>query len=667
MKIKLVMTPRSFIEEAEGMISIPPLGIAHLASFLDKKGYDVELDDLDIKVINDAKLFNELLDLQRKFNQNDLKNYLINNMPNPFLDKVTDLLLNKLDYKGYDVLGFSIIESSAIPFALLISKRIKKETGCKIVFGGESADPNIEKTYDFVDHIVYGPGEFKLLNVIYQLEKNSLIEKDNQNLFPKPMPVFKGLPFSCYRNMPEGSKFSNYGKILILPYIWSWGCPYKCSFCGSSLGSGKVFLKPVNQAIKELKELSNQYTKYFFLLNEYIHINTEHTKQLCQEIINKNLNIVWCGSARCNIDNNLLPAIYQSGGLYLFFGLESGSDNILKKMKKGYSAETAEKTIGEAHKAGIWLSISIIVGFPGETEEDFNQTFDFINKNQEYIDQLAVSPYYLVDSAVTREPEKFGIEIIKDIGSDKNAARERFSYNEINGYSWEELKKIKYRKLQKLLKLLYLYKKIPESVLRSSTYDLLYALSKFKDKKKALDFIKKLYHDRLRKEEFVLNITSLCNNNCLFCKKPTKIFEIFEDIKEKIKEVKARNIKRVRVSGGEPTIHPNLFEIIKLIKGEGLNLKLNTNARIFSYPAFCEEIYNTGLRTISVPIYSDKPKIHDNVTKVQGSLEQAIIGINNWEKLGGKIEIRTVLFKENKEDISKFVDFILKLETDPIF
>jgi cyclic pyranopterin phosphate synthase len=143
-----------------------------------------------------------------------------------------------------------------------------------------------------------------------------------------------------------------------------------------------------------------------------------------------------------------------------------------------------------------------------------------------------------------------------------------------------------------------------------------------------------------------------------------EIFEKFEEIKEKIKKAKEKNIKRIKISGGEPTLHPNIFEIIRFIREEGLDVKLNTNARVFSYPSFCKKMYNTGLRTISVSIWSDKPKIHDDITKVQKSLEQAVNGINNWKKLGGQVEVRSVLFKENKEDISNFIDFILELETN---
>lgn len=666
-RIKLIMPPRSFLYEGYGLISIPPLGIAYLSSFLKKKGYDVELDDLDIKIISDKNLFDNLLDLQKKYNSKDLEDFLLGNTSNPYLEEVTELLLQNVDYKGWDIIGFSLIESSAVDFALLLSKKIKETTKAKIIFGGSCADLFIKEKYNFVDYVILGPGEKFLLDALYQIEN-----KPQNNmpicLFPKLIPDFTGLPLSCYRNMPERGQFSNVGKILILPYTWAWGCQYKCSFCGNSLNEGHVSLKPVNEVVNELKELSQKKeTKYFFILNEYVHSDSKHSSKLCREIKKQDLDIKWCGSARCNIDTNLVSLLQEAGCCYLFFGLESASDNILKKMRKGYNKEIAERTIRTVSRAGIWVNASIIVGFPNETEEDFNETFNFVDRNHEFLDQISVSKFYLVDSAITNEPKDFGIEIIENSGVDKNSSRETFSYNEINGFSWEELKKVKERRFHKLLKLFYLHKSIPEKIFRSSTYNLLYAFDKLEDKKKVLEFTKEQWHKTKLREEPVINISSLCNNNCLFCKKPSDATNSFEVISEKIKELKKNGAVRIVISGGEPTIEPLLFEILELVKKEDMEIKLKTNARMLSNPFFCRRVYSAGVRTISVPIFSNKPAVHDKVTKVNGSLNQSLRGIDNWKKIGGEVEIRTVLFDENKKNLSEFIDFILDLETDPVF
>lgn len=78
------------------------------------------------------------------------------------------------------------------------------------------------------------------------------------------------------------------------------------------------------------------------------------------------------------------------------------------------------------------------------------------------------------------------------------------------------------------------------------------------------------------------------------------------------------------------------FKIVKLVKNEGFDIMVNTNARMLSNPLFCRRLYSMGVRTISVPIYSKKPEIHDRITKVEGSLRQALQGISNWKELWGE-------------------------------
>ena len=665
-KIKLIMPPRSFTDEAMGMISIPPLGIAYLAAFLKAYNYNIDLDDIDIKVISNNNLYKNFLLIQREYTQDNILSYLQNKSGNIYLDKMTELLLNQTAYLGYNIFGFSLIESSAVNFALLMARRIKKETGCLIVFGGSVARPELKAKHEFIDYVVCGPGEQKLFNIIRKFENRPIFKYFTYGWLPKMLPSFTGLPLACYRKIPTNNGFSNPGKILVLPYIWSWGCPYRCTFCGNSLTKEfEPVLKNPSETVNELSQLSKRYnTKYFFVLNEYIHIKKKNIKEICRKIIDKKMDIVWCGSARCNIDNDLLPILYKAGCRYLYFGLESASDNILRKMKKGYTGKMAEITIRQAHKSGTWINVTIIVGFPGESETDFLKTFEFINRNHEYLDQIAVSPFYLIQSAILLEPKKYGIEIITSLIQDKNSASGRYSYNEIKGPNWEEIEKIKETRLKRLLKLFYLYKQIPESNLRSSTYEVLYACGKFKRKSKVRDYIKELYLTKKSQAEFILNINSVCNNKCRYCRQPAKIFRTVEDIKSKTKLLKKKKgIKTIKISGGEPTLHPRLSEYIELICNEGLEVKLNTNARILSYISFCQKLYEAGLRKISVPIYSYNPDDHDAITRVPGSFKNALAGIGNWKKIGGEVEIRAPLYKEIKNDMSKFVDFILGLET----
>lgn len=69
----------------------------------------------------------------------------------------------------------------------------------------------------------------------------------------------------------------------------------------------------------------------------------------------------------------------------LVYGVESGSEQILKKLGKKIKLEVIEKSIKESYNAGINVSIDILVGLPGETDYDFKQTLDFLIRNRTFI------------------------------------------------------------------------------------------------------------------------------------------------------------------------------------------------------------------------------------------------------------------------------------------
>lgn len=666
------MPPRNFLHEAQGLISIPPLGIAHLSSFLKKFGHFVDLDDLDIKVISNKNIYNKMLDLQKEYTSDDLEKYL-QSEKNAVLDEISNILFEMSDFNGFEMVGFSLIETSAKDVALLLSKKIKETTGAKIVFGGQGVSSELSVKYSFVDYVIIGNGEKQFLELINTIENTNNAEKIKENAekitktFPQTRPDFSTLPFDCYRNVPEENGFYNPGRILILPYLWSINCPYKCSFCGSSLNTHKIkiFNKPVLDVFEDLKSLSKEYnTRYFFNLNSYLHVDKKHTLELCDKIIDEKLSILFCGCLRCNIEPELIASLAKAGCFYATFGVESGSDRILQKMAKGYNSKTAENSIKLAHNSNMWVSIYIIVGFPNETDNDFKETFDFIDRNIGYIDQINVCPFYLVDSAVLRFPDRFGIKIRQSIGKDVHSDKSRYAYDEINGLRWEEIEKKNKDKLNKLFRLFYgIYRKMPEKIYRRGTYQLFYAFDKFKDKNKVHKFLKEAYKKELSLVEKEIHITDKCNNKCEFCRSPEEVYVSMDKLKNELINLKVKGIKRIIISGGEPTMHSDLFEIIRIIYGFGFEIKLKTNARMIYYKDFSKKLADYGVKTISVPIYSKYPDAHDSLTGVKGSFMQTIAGINNWKKLGGEVEIRTKIVEGKNEDMAEFVDFIMGLET----
>ena len=133
-------------------------------------------------------------------------------------------------------------------------------------------------------------------------------------------------------------------------------------------------------------------------------------------MIEENIGMQWMGMARVRSEMNdkLLGKMRQAGCIGLWFGIESGSQRILSKMKKGYDIETAKNVIRDTAKNGIRVLTFMIVDFPGETQRDFEQSVAFLEQNQEFIDQVSISRFgVLPDSEISHNPQEYGIELSK--------------------------------------------------------------------------------------------------------------------------------------------------------------------------------------------------------------------------------------------------------------
>jgi len=109
--------------------------------------------------------------------------------------------------------------------------------------------------------------------------------------------------------------------------------------------------------------------------------NKHRVKVLCKAILKRGFDFPWSCSARVdNIDENLLKLMNDSGCEEIFFGIESGSQRILDRVRKGFKLEQAEKAIKLAKKFGIKVTVSFILGLPGESKETIRETINFAKK-----------------------------------------------------------------------------------------------------------------------------------------------------------------------------------------------------------------------------------------------------------------------------------------------
>jgi radical SAM superfamily enzyme len=420
MRIVLVNPPSS-----DWIISfLPPLGTATLLPFLRKNGFNVETEDLLIKVryANKFRFRNRInlsifTDLRRVSNfLNGMKDREIKN------EALKMLSLGKLH--KFDVIGFSITCNDSLLFSLCLSKILKEMYKNKTIIIGGSFTTTLKTDYSelvkfpCVDYLVNYDGEIPILKILNHLEYGDEIKAEglsfkghkdnNKNFYPiekKETPIFDVKMFTLYSKL--------YGSI-ILPYTLGRGCFNKCTFC-IMYKTNQFEYKPINKVVKELKTLKRMYrVSSFFFCDSNINNDYRHLEKLCDTLIKENINIQWGGFASVkNLDSDILKKMKQSGCSFLKFGIESGSDDILRKMNKGFNSEKAENVLKDASKVGIKSETFFICGFPHETEEDHEQTKNFIERNSSFIYSVYVFPFELhKNSIIYNFPKQFGIRVI---------------------------------------------------------------------------------------------------------------------------------------------------------------------------------------------------------------------------------------------------------------
>ncbi|WP_245584915.1 B12-binding domain-containing radical SAM protein [Psychrilyobacter atlanticus] len=189
----------------------------------------------------------------------------------------------------------------------------------------------------------------------------------------------------------------------------SRGCPYSCYFCGS-LNKNHRYRSPEN-ILKELNVLKQKYKIDGFVINdENFIINEKKVLEICKEV--KKLNMPWSALSRVNtINEKIIKHLKKSNCIELKFGLETGSNKMMKYMNKNTTCEQAEKALSLCNKYGIKAKIFLIHGFPGENIDTTTETINFLKKNRKFINRITLFQWTpLPGSYVYNNPSKFGID-----------------------------------------------------------------------------------------------------------------------------------------------------------------------------------------------------------------------------------------------------------------
>ncbi len=373
----------------------------------------------------------------------DLKQLTQNEDLNPFVDLFRSHFIPLIRELKPDVIGLTIAgQSQQIP-ALTLSRLIKQmPEKPHVVVGGHFITllndvlTKRNELFDlFIDSAVRFDGERPLLELVERLDKGyplddvpNLVFRDARGIHANeisppedinslPTPDFSGLPLDKYLS-----------PALILPLQSSRGCYWnRCAFCTHSLGYGKRYQsRDAAKVVADIRELEQKYGVTHIAFEDEV-ISPNAANKISDEILKSGVKVTL--STNIRLEKQFTPGLCRklskAGFKLLYLGFESGCQRVLDLMGKGTVVSTAAEVLRNVQEAGIWSHLYIMFGFPGEKNEDAQQTIQFLLSHKDIVRSFHTENFVLSKSSIVHQhPERFGVVF------DKNALAGDFNSNQ---------------------------------------------------------------------------------------------------------------------------------------------------------------------------------------------------------------------------------------------
>jgi anaerobic magnesium-protoporphyrin IX monomethyl ester cyclase len=353
-----------------------PTGIAYLASWLRRVGIDVSVIDSFGEAPEKAQPF------KGKYIARGLE-------PHEIIDRIPG---------GTDLVGIGCHSGAQHTVTLQLIAVVKEKLRLPVVVGGHHPtivyQPFLDAGADFV---VYGEGEIALERLCRALDGQipvddvpGLIRTDGRRSPPREIGDLDTIPFPAVDLLP----LDNYWKLGFshgpvqgrhIFMISSRGCPYDCAFCTTPGICGRRWrARSAGNVVDEMQEWLGRFgVKDFHFQDENFAVSKKRVQEISDEIVSRGLDVsisLPSGIKVDTIDEPTLRALRAAGCRYICVAPESGSSRVLELMNKPLDFEHLEAMIRLCRSLRIRTGCFLILGYPGETEEDVRATARLVRR-----------------------------------------------------------------------------------------------------------------------------------------------------------------------------------------------------------------------------------------------------------------------------------------------
>ncbi|MBN1223121.1 MAG: radical SAM protein [Candidatus Aminicenantes bacterium] len=318
--------------------------------------------------------------------------YLSGILDRDFSVTVVDAIINRISEN--DVLDFVASSGAeALIFTtgtatmksdLQLMKRIKERQDIRIVASAgilKFIGPEFMEKYPAVDALLTdfseenivsylkGGDDDPLRGLVFRRNGQLISSQEKAPLsFHVPLPRHDLFDFRKYR-IPIARRFP------FTVVITSLGCPYSCGFC--TAGAFGYRARDVDGVMAELELLSRLGVKEILFQDPTFTINTKRVVEICRKILEGNLNFTWsCNADIKALNEEKIKHMRKAGCHTVSLGIESGSDEILKKYSKAITTQEIKDTVRMLNTYKIRVLGYFIIGLPGDDHESIRETID---------------------------------------------------------------------------------------------------------------------------------------------------------------------------------------------------------------------------------------------------------------------------------------------------
>ena len=340
---------------------MPPLNLMYIAAYLLKNGHEVRILDLYAEKLSESGI----------------------------IERVKAFAPALAGFAAYTA-SFDMAAETAV----LLKKNFP---GLKTVAGGIHASylPGACLKSGGLDFVVIGEGEETFLELADCLERSGDVSKvtglaylrDGRTVLTGPRALIEDintLPWPAHQLVDFGKYYLGITRaVTSLPaasVLTMRGCPYKCTFCSHHFGyGGKLRKRAPADVVAEIKSLYDNYgIREFQFEDPSFTCDPGHVREICRLIKKSGLKIFWNCNVRANTaSEELFREMSDAGCRRALLGVESGSQEMLDRMKKGVTLDGVRRTVALAAKYDMRVNAAFILGTPGETLETARLTYEF--------------------------------------------------------------------------------------------------------------------------------------------------------------------------------------------------------------------------------------------------------------------------------------------------